>query len=138
MNLYFRIWADAIIRLRSIPKNVGMWKFYSMTFISVAMALNMWFLIFLVIAHGGITFPHFPFELNVLPGSKLNGFLSFFSSFLLPMLLINYYFIFYQGKWKGLIIKARYRNGRLFMSYFLGSLIVMVLYFVVLFVIVKL
>lgn len=48
LKLYYRIWVDAITKMRSLPKNAGVWKFYSMSFISTAMTLNLFvILIFL-------------------------------------------------------------------------------------------
>ncbi|MBE8712826.1 hypothetical protein C4F49_03930 [Sphingobacterium sp. KB22] len=44
MRLYYRIWVDAIVKLRSRPENVGMWKFFAMAFMSMSMAINFMFI----------------------------------------------------------------------------------------------
>jgi hypothetical protein len=47
MNIYFKVWVDALTKLKSRPQNAGLWKFYAMVFISMAMALNMIFVLIL-------------------------------------------------------------------------------------------
>jgi hypothetical protein len=106
MNLYYKIWADAIIKLRSQPKNFGIWKFYSMAFMSMGMALNLVFILF-ILAEIKITDKIFIIPINIFPGTKIDAFISFFISYLLPFLAINYFFIFYKDKYKNFL--PRYR-----------------------------
>ena len=136
MNFYFIIWVDAITRLRSLPKNFGMWKFYSMAFMSMAMALNLVLILF-IISTLGITEKIFIIPIDIFPGTKIDAFVSFFLSYLLPFLLINYYFIFYKEKYKSMLKKYKYYNGKFFMAYFLSSIGALILFFFVAFLVVK-
>lgn len=136
MKLYYEIWTDCITKARSLPKNKSDWKLYTLIFMSMAMALNLVFVLF-IIATLGITEKIFIIPVDIFPGSKIDAFISFFLSYLLPFLLINYYLILYKEKYKEILIKYKYRNGKLFLSYFLGSIGVLILYFFIAFLVVK-
>ena len=41
LDIYYKIWVDGITKLRSRPENKGVWKFYAMVFISMAIAINL-------------------------------------------------------------------------------------------------
>jgi hypothetical protein len=122
MNLYYKIWVDGIVSLRSRPQNAGLWKFSSMTFMSMAMALNI--MVVMAILQRNILHRNFyELKIDIFYGTKLEMFVSFFILFLFPPLLINYLFIFRQNRYKRLIKKYKDRNGKLFIRYFLSSLV---------------
>jgi len=121
MNLYYKIWVDTIVRLRSLPQNEKMWKFYAITFISMAMAINI--AVFMAVLQRNILgYFFYDIRISFLEGTRTGSFLSFFILFLLLPLLINYLLIFRNNRYEKLIKKYRHYNGRLFMSYFLISL----------------
>ena len=130
MNIYYKIWVDCIIKARAIPANKNNWKRFTMIFMAMAMALN--FMLFMAILQRnflGISFYHL--KVDILPGTKLDAFISFFVLFLLPMLLINYFLIFRNNRFEILLEKYKSYNGKLFISYFLVSLILPLLLIVV-------
>ena len=130
MNIYYKIWIDCIQRALSIPANKGNWKRYTMIFMSMSMALN--FMVFIAILQREIldvSFYHL--SLDIFPGRKLDAFMSFFILFLSPMLLINYFLIFRNNRYEILIKKYKTYNGKLFISYFLASLILPLLLLVI-------
>jgi hypothetical protein len=137
MKLYYELWTDCIKKARSLPKNKSDWKIYTLIFMSMAMALNLGFILILLILHFDARFYYYPVPIDVFPGTKIDAFISFFISFLLPFLLINYYFIFYKEKYKEILLKNKYRNGKLFLSYFFGSIGVLILYFFIAFLVLK-
>jgi hypothetical protein len=128
MNLYYKIWVDTIIKLRSRPPNIGLWKFFAMTFISMSMALNLILLLF-ILSDLGITKGVFIISLCFFSGSRIDAFFSFFLSYLFPFLLLNYILIFYKDRYKTLIKTYPSYEGKLFLKYFLGSLITLLVYF---------
>ena len=136
MKLYYEIWTDCITKARYLPKNKSDWKLYTLIFMSVAMALNLVFLLF-IIATIKITEKIFIIPIDIFPGTKFVALISFFVSYLLPFLLINYYLIFYKEKYKQILLKYTYHNGRYFLSYFFGSIGLLILYFLVAFFVVK-
>ena len=130
MNIYYKIWVDCIIKARAIPANKNNWKRFTMIFMAMAMALN--FMLFMAILQRnflGISFYHL--KVDILPGTKLDAFISFFVLFLLPMLLINYFLIFRNNRYEILLEKYKSHNGKLFISYFLASLILPLLLIVI-------
>jgi hypothetical protein len=121
MNIYYKIWVDCIVKARSIPANKNNWKRFTMIFMSMAMALN--FMLIMGVFQRkiiGISFYHL--KVDIFRGTKLDAFISFFILFLLPMLLINYFFILRQNRYEILIEKYKSHNGKLFFAYFLTSL----------------
>lgn len=136
MNIYYNIWADCISKAKSLPKNKNDWKIYTLIFMSMSMALNLVVLLF-SLADLGITksIPIIP--IDIFPGTKLDAFVSFFISYLLPFIITNYYLIFYKEKYKQMLQKYKYYNGKLFMTYFLCSIGALILYFIIAFLIVK-
>ena len=119
MNIYYEIWTDCITKARSLPKNKSDWKLYTLLFMSMAMALNLVFILF-ILAEIKITYKIFIIPVDIFPGTKIDAFISFFISYLLPFLIINYYFVFFKEKYKTILLKYKFRNGKLFLSYFFG------------------
>jgi hypothetical protein len=77
----------------------------------------------------GITKSIFKIPVDIFPGTRIDALVSFFISYLLPFLLLNYFLIFYKDKYKELIKLYPSYDGKLFLKYFLGSLGAIVLYF---------
>lgn len=119
LKLYYKIWVDGLTKLRSIPSNKGMWKFYSTTFISFAMAMNL--ALFMAILERNVLKHSFDLDINFFTSKKLNSFLSFFVLYLLLPLLINYFLIFRNKRYEILISKYKSYDGKLFLTYILIS-----------------
>jgi hypothetical protein len=136
MKLYYEIWTDCITKARSLPKNKSDWKLYTLLFMSMAMALNLVFILF-ILAEIKVTDKIFIIPIDIFAGTKIDAFISFFISYLLPFLIINYFLIFYKEKYKTILSQYKYRNGKLFLSYFFSSIGVLILYFFIAFLIVK-
>lgn len=122
MKLYYTIWVDCILRAKSQPQNKNNWKFFTMIFMGMAMAIN--FITFMTILQRNILQKSFyNLEVNIFSETKLNALVSFFILFLLPPLILNYLLIFRNNRYKQLIRRYKYYNGKLFVRYFLGSII---------------
>lgn len=136
MNLYYNIWTDCIKKAQSQPRNKDDWKVYTLLFMSIAMTFNLIFLLFIFSEINIInTIPIL--KINITGITYLDGFLRFFISYLLPFLLINYFFIFYRNRYLKILQKYKYYNGRLFIVYFLGSIGILLIYFFIAFLIIK-
>lgn len=122
MSLYYKIWADGIIKLRSRPQNAGLWKFFAMTFMAMAMAINL-MVIMAILQRNILHRTFYELSFDIFKGTILDALVSFFLLFLLPPLLINYLLIFRRNRYERIIKKGyKYYNGNLFVGYFLGSL----------------
>jgi hypothetical protein len=90
-----------------------------------------------IVSDLAITKGIFIIPVNVFPGSLIDGFSSFFLSYLFPFLLLNYFLIFYKDRYKTLICSYPSNGGKLFLKYFLGSLVALIAYFLIAILIVK-
>ena len=119
-NLYYKIWVDGIIKLRSIPANKGLWQFYAMTFISIAMALNL-ILVMTIFEKYILKHSFYNIDFNFFSEKKLNSFLSFFFLYMLLPILVNYLLIFRNKRYEKLIEKYEFYDGKLCVTYLMTS-----------------
>lgn len=120
MRIYYKIWVDGILKVRSAKENKNSWKYGLMLLMSVAMGMNI--ALFMTILQKHILgFYFYELHFSFLPHILSNLF-SGIILFLAPPLILNYLFIFYRGRYKELIKKYRSHGGKLFQSYFLVSL----------------
>ena len=110
MNIYYLIWVDFIVKVKSIPANKNNWKQYSMIFMSMAMALNLCVLISIIQLHI-LKHIYYDVSITIFRGEKLNNFISFFILYLLAPLVLNYILIFRDDRYKALIAKKKNYNG---------------------------
>ncbi|SRR6185312_7078478 len=119
-DVYYKIWVDGLTKLRSIPGNKGMWKFYAMVFISMAMAINL-ALFMSILQRNILGYSFYDIHLYIFKTDKLNSLFSFFVLFLAAPLLINYLLIFRNKRYETLINKYKSYNGKLCITYLLIS-----------------
>lgn len=120
MGLYYRIWVDLITKATSIPENKDRWKLFSMIFMSISMMLNVMLGMTILQKHLlGKYFYHI--EFSFFP-KYLNNVVSGLLLFALPCVLINYFLIFFNDRYKKLVQKYPYYQGKLFMAYFSVSM----------------
>lgn len=120
LSIYYKIWVDCILRVRSKKKNRDTWKEKSMIMMSIAMTCN--FMLLMAILERNILGCYF-YKLSISSlSNKENNVLSILILHLLPILIVNYLLIFRSGRCRKLIRKYPYYNGRLFVTYFLISL----------------
>lgn len=122
MKLYYRIWVDCITRLRSIEANKNNWQAKSMLMMSSAMTFNL--LLFMSILQKHIL-KHYFYTLQIPLFSKYqNNAITIVILFILPCVLLNYLLIFNKKKYEKILTKYSYSQGKLFIKYFLSSLLV--------------
>ena len=125
MNLYYKIWVDSIMRLKSLPSNQDNWQIKSIITMSVARTFN--FILLMAIIQRNILGCYF-YKLNIKFLSNYeNIILTILVLFLLPVVIINYFLIFRDKRYEKLVQKYPYYNGKLFIGYFLISLFLPIL-----------
>jgi hypothetical protein len=125
LGLYYRIWVDCIKRAKSLPANKYNWPVASMLFMSMAMIFN--FALFMVILQSNILGCYF-YKLDVSFLSKYSSnIVSFLLLFVLPVVIVNYLLIFRKKRYKMLMNKYPYYNGKLFIIYLTVSLLLPVI-----------
>jgi hypothetical protein len=133
MNLYFKIWVDAIVKIRKNPLRNEDWKWMVQIYMAIVMALNLMFLL-AILQRNILHIAFYDLEINIFSSEILNNLISGFILFFLPPLLINYLFIFKNDKYLVLIEKYKFENGKYFLTYFFISLFVPLLILIITFI----
>lgn len=121
MSLFYKIWVDLIVRLRSQPQHKHSWKVPAMVFMTMAMMFNL--ALFMSILQRNIIGKYFyKLEVDFLP-DRISNFISFVTLFILPPIILNYLLIFHNDRYEKLIKKYPYYNGKLFLAYFIPSML---------------
>ena len=118
--MYNSIWVDCIVKAKSQGPSGHRWKIITMTLMSLAMVLNL-LLVINIIQLLILKRTFYAIDLYFLPAS-LKVPVEFLIRFVLPVVAINYLLIFRNDRYQKLISKYPYRNGNLFLGYFLGSI----------------
>lgn len=118
VKLYYEIWVDILVG--AIDKNVKGWKLYTM--IIFVFCQSIVFMNFIVIFELCIIHQKF-YDLDFL-GENWNSIPDGFKGIILyamPFLVVNYFSIFYNNRYKELIKKYEYHQGKYFINYILIS-----------------
>ena len=125
IDLYYKIWVDCLVRLRSQDKNKSDWREKGMIMITIAMTFN--FMLFMAILERGMLGCYF-YKLSFPSLSdRFNNVLSILVLHFLPIAIINYLLIFRKRRYWKLIKKYPYYNGKLAVPYFTISLLLPVI-----------
>jgi hypothetical protein len=120
-GLYYRIWVDCMTRVKLQPSNRRSWKLVTMMVMSPPNILN--FVVIMTILQRHVFHDYF-YKLDIPVQSKYWGnALSFLVLFVLPCIVFNYLLIFGNGRYTKLLERYPYHNGKLFLAYFLLSLV---------------
>jgi len=139
MNIFYKIWIDCILRLRSQKQNKETWMEKSMFMMTTAMTANL-FLFMAIFERYILGFSFYQFTISsskIISTEREIYFLNGLVLFVLPCFLVNYLLIFLRKKkLKKLIRKYKYPNynGKLFVTYFIISLmlpIVLVIIYII-------
>lgn len=121
IGLYYRIWVDCIKRAKSQPTSKRDWGLGSMIFMSIAMTSN--FALFMAILQRNILNRYFyKVRFSFLSGT-FNNIFTYVFLFIAPCVIMNYLLILRNKRYEKLLEKYPYYNGKLFVSYFLISLL---------------
>ncbi len=129
-NFYYLLWSDAILSFKKHHPNRTDWKITLLVYITWIHALN-WWIIFIWLKFFDIL--NVPLiSINVFPGTLLNNFLAFTIEFALPFALLNYFLIFYNGRYNKIIKRYPKPKKRIALVYStvvaLGAFISAILY----------
>jgi len=107
-NIFYMIWADAILSFRKHNPTKKDWQFRLFVFMTWMQALNAW-IIFLWLKYFDIL--EIPLiNINVFPGEMLDEFLAFTIEFALPFGFLNYFLIFHKDRYK--LITEKYSDNK--------------------------
>lgn len=120
IGIYYRIWIDCLKRARLQPASKHNWYVGSMIFMTMAMAFN---LVVIMTILEKYVFHFYFYKINVpfFP-VYVNNVFSYIFLFIFPCAAINYLLIFRNKKYKKLLKRYPYYDGKLFVTYFLLSM----------------
>jgi len=121
LGVYYRIWVDCIKTGKSQPANKYNWPISSMIFMSAAMIFN-FVLVMIILQRYILGYSFYSINFPLLPQYS-NNVVSFFILFVLPVVMINYLLIFRKKRYEKLLKQYPYYNGKLFITYFLISML---------------
>ena len=105
-NLYYLIWADSIQSIRKYQPNKKDWKISIFFIITTMHSLNLWIVLLWLKYFKILILP--PFNIDIFPGNMINGSLSFIIEFASPFILLNYFLVFRNNRYKKIVEK--YKN----------------------------
>jgi hypothetical protein len=121
IGLYYRIWVDCIKRAKSQPTSKRDWALGSMFYMSIAMISN--FALFMAILQRNVLHSYFyKVRFSFLSG-PVNILVTYVFLIIAPCIIMNYLLIFRNKRYEKLLEKYPYYDGKLFVSYFLISLL---------------
>jgi hypothetical protein len=128
MRIYYLIWVDCITNLMVKEKDERNLKIKSMISMCMAMTANFFLPVAILHRYGQLKFYDINFN---IPYPPLNNLANFFVLFFLPPIIINYLLIIHNNRFKILLIRYPYNNGKLFAGYFITSLLIPVVFMVI-------
>ena len=132
-KLYYSVWSDGIKRLlERFPKSISFVKFMMMFWMVVSFGgFSMFFYAFI----GNII--HLPWPSLNLQNDFWNNLLSPLVFFMLPWFLLHYYLVFWKNKYQTFLPEYKYRNGKLFLSFFMCLIFIPIAFFLISLIIAK-
>ena len=120
-NIYYLYWVDAIVGFKKNNPTRTDWKFKVFTISTTCNALNLWAILLWMKFFNVFSFS---MEINIFSWSMLNGATIFIIYFASPFILLNYFLVFYNDRYKRLIEKYSNRNGKRAMIYIICSALI--------------
>lgn len=115
MRLYYLIWVDCLLRLKSQPDNKSNWQVLGMIFMTITMAVDFLF-IMMILQEVILDYYFYELDIPIIP-REIGNPISFIILFAGPPLLINYFLIFRNRRYEKLIEKYKYYEGKLFVAF---------------------
>lgn len=120
-KLYYSVWTDGIKRMQErFPDSNLYWKFTLMLFMVLAFGCFSMFFYAFIGRMIGLLWP----QLSLFENQFLEKTLSAFVFFMLPWLIVHYYLVFWKNKYLHFMPRYKYRNGKLFINFFLTIIFV--------------
>jgi hypothetical protein len=125
LGLYYRIWTDSIKKAQLRPGDNNNWQAMCNGYMSFAMAFN--FIVITTVLEK-FYFGHSFYKINLpLVEGHIESLFNYMVLYFLPCLFLNYLLIFRNKRYENLIIKYPYYEGKLFLAYFLISVLLPIL-----------
>lgn len=121
LNLYYKIWADAILFEKSKRGKDVNWKTITLIAISILQGLNLLVILFLLRWFSHRQIPVL-IPVHIFNMSALNSACAIILVFFIPFVIFNYLLIYNNNQYLDLVKKYPDHKGKLYRNYFLFSL----------------
>lgn len=133
LNIYYKIWADAIAFEKNKRGKDLNWKTISLIAMSALQGLN---LLAVLIVLRALTHRQMPVLLpvHIFNMTALNSFCAIVLIFFIPFVVLNYLLVFYNNRYEALLKTYPDKKGKLYRAYFLwsvGVIVVPLIFYVV-------
>lgn len=126
MNIYYALWADAINYERIRNGGEGHWKPFTFCYMSLLLSFNIATLLSVILFFTDYNITSKIYELLRSFQSKLlRDFIWAIVVLFIPSMVVAYFFIFHKKRYKYILSKYKFRNGRLLLIYFISTVILM-------------
>lgn len=121
LELYYKIWVDAITVTRAKRAEAGSWKLYTIVPLSALAGIN---LLTFFIAMKTIVNRRLPLflQVNIFNYRLINDFISIVATLFIPFVILNYLLIFSTDRYQVLLKQYPASGGKLYRRYALISL----------------
>ena len=125
MNIFYAIWADAINYERIKNGGEEHWKVFTFLYMSILLSMNILSVLSVIL----FTFNYdITKELKkLLDDATSNDVIANFTWFIivafLPAMLINYFFVFHNKKYKQILSEYKFKGGKYLAIYFIFTII---------------
>jgi hypothetical protein len=126
-NLYFIIFNDLLIKIKSVPKNRDNWKFGVIFILSYVISLNL-FVLMHFLQNFYLDFKFYDIEFDYFIGNRLDYIITYFILYFLPSIILNIFTLNFYLKNNNIFKSYKYYDGKFFLFYSLISLIVYIMY----------
>ena len=126
LSIYYKVWVDALVFEKSKRGKDINWKTITIISVSVLQGLNLAVLLYLIRL---LTHHKMPVLLpvSIFNMYLLNDFVSIILTFFTPFIILNYLLIFYNNRYITLLKKYPAHKGKLYRTYFLWSMGVIII-----------
>ncbi len=126
MNIYYALWADSINYERIKNGGEGHWKPFTFSYMTLLLSFNIATLLSAILFFTGYNIADKIEQLVTFSNSKLlTNFSWAFITLFIPSMIITYFSVFYKKKYEHILIKYKFRKGRLLLIYFILTVISM-------------
>jgi hypothetical protein len=121
MELYYKIWVDAIITERAKKLEGKNWKLYTIIPISLLQGINLFTFFYWMKTVVNRNLPLF-FGVDIFNARLINGFISIILTLFIPFIIFNYLLIFNNDRYEELIAKYKSKREKFYKKYTLVTL----------------
>jgi hypothetical protein len=121
MELYYKIWVDAIITERAKKLEGKNWKLYTIIPISLLQGTNLFTFFYWMKTIVNRNLPLF-FGVDIFNARLINDFISIVLTLFIPFIILNYLLIFNNDRYEELIAKYKSKREKFYKKYTLVTL----------------